>query len=52
MDDALERCNKRFIKRFQILESKLKKEGKDLSAMNLEEMEKYWQWAKNEYLNR
>ena len=51
-DDALERCNKRFIKRFQIMESKLKKEGKDLSAMNLEEMEKYWQWAKNEYLNR
>ena len=51
-DDALERCNKRFIKRFQIMESKLKKEEKDLSAMKLEEMEKYWQWAKNEYLNR
>ena len=51
-DDALERCNKRFIKRFQIMESKLEEEGKDLSAMNLEEMEKYWQWAKNEYLNR
>ena len=51
-DDALERCNKRFIKRFQIMESKLKKEGKDLSAMKLEEMEKYWQWAKNENLNR
>ena len=50
-DDALERCNKRFIKRFQIMESKLKKEGKDLSAMKLEEMEKYWQWAKNQYLN-
>ena len=51
-DDALERTNKRFIKRFQIMESKLEEEGKDLSAMNLEEMEKYWQWAKNEYLNR
>jgi len=50
-DDALERTNKRFIKRFQIMESKLEEEGKDLSAMNLEEMEKYWQWAKNEYLN-
>jgi len=50
-EDALERCNKRFIKRFQIMESKLKEEGKDLSDMNLEEMEKYWQWAKNEYLN-
>ncbi|MBC8267095.1 MAG: nucleoside triphosphate pyrophosphohydrolase [Flavobacteriales bacterium] len=49
--DALERTNKRFIKRFQIMESKLKEERKDLSDMNLEEMEKYWQLAKNEYLN-
>ena len=29
----------------------LKDEEKDLSDMNLEEMEKYWQWAKNQYLN-
>jgi len=50
-EDALERCNKRFIKRFQIMEKKLKEEEKDLLDMNLEEMEKYWQWAKNEYLN-
>ena len=50
--DALERTNKRFIKRFQIMERKLKEEEKDLSDMNLEEMEKYWQWAKNEYLNK
>ena len=50
-EDALERTNKRFIKRFQIMEKKLKKEEKDLSEMNLEEMEKYWQWTKNEYLN-
>jgi len=50
-EDALERCNKRFIKRFQIMEKKLKDEEKDLSDMNLEEMEKYWQWAKNQYLN-
>ena len=50
-EDALERCNKRFVKRFQIMEKKLKEEEKDLLDMNLEEMEKYWQWAKNEYLN-
>ena len=50
-EDALERCNKRFIKRFQIMEKKLKDEEKDLSDMNLEEMEKYWQWEKNQYLN-
>ena len=49
-DDALEKCNKRFINRFQIMESSLKKEGKDLSEMKLEEMEKYWQLAKQESL--
>ncbi|OUV75893.1 MAG: nucleoside triphosphate pyrophosphohydrolase [Flavobacteriales bacterium TMED123] len=51
-DDALEKCNKRFINRFQIMESNLKKEGKDLSEMKLEEMEKYWQLAKQESLNQ
>ena len=49
-DDALEKCNKRFINRFQIMESSLKKEGKDLSEMKLEEMDKYWQLAKQESL--
>ena len=38
--DALERTNKRFIKRFQIMEKKVKEEKKDLSDTNLEEMEK------------
>lgn len=51
-DDALEKCNKRFINRFQIMESNLKKEGKDLSEMKLEEMERYWQLAKQESLNQ
>jgi len=50
-EDALERCNKRFIKRFQIMEKKLKKEEKDLLDMNLDQMNKYWRWAKNKYLN-
>ena len=50
-EDALERCNKRFIKRFQIMEKKLKEEEKDLLDMNLDQMNKYWQWAKNKYLN-
>ena len=50
-DDALEKCNRRFINRFQIMENKLKKEGKDLSVMKLEEMEKYWELAKQDYLN-
>ena len=51
-DDALEKCNKRFINRFQIMEGNLKKEGKDFSEMKLEEMEKYWQLAKQESLSQ
>ncbi len=45
-DDALERTNKKFISRFQYLESEAKKEGKELSDMSLEEMDVYWNKAK------
>lgn len=45
-DDALEKTNKKFIKRFQYLESESKKEGKELSDMSLEEMDVYWNRAK------
>ncbi len=45
-ESALEKTNKKFIKRFQILEQEIKDQGKDLKDMNLEEMEKYWQKAK------
>ncbi len=45
-DDALERTNKKFIKRFQYLESEAKKMGKELSAMSLDEMDVYWNKAK------
>lgn len=50
-DDALEKCNKRFTQRFQIMESKIKKDGKDLSVMTLEEMQTYWELAKKISLN-
>ncbi|MCB9205638.1 MAG: nucleoside triphosphate pyrophosphohydrolase [Flavobacteriales bacterium] len=43
---ALERTNKKFIKRFQYLESESKKDGKELSEMTLEEMDEYWNAAK------
>jgi len=46
-EQALERTNKKFIKRFQYLEQAAKKEGKSLADMKLEEMEKYWNQAKN-----
>ena len=45
-ETALERTNKKFIKRFQYLESESKKDGKQLSEMTLEEMDAYWNAAK------
>ena len=45
-EDALERTNKKFIFRFQYLETKSAADGKNLSEMSLEEMAKYWNEAK------
>lgn len=45
-DDALEKTNKKFIKRFQYLESEAKKARKELSDMSLDEMDVYWNKAK------
>lgn len=45
-EDALERTNKKFIKRFQYLESEAAKIGKPLSDMTLAEMDVYWNKAK------
>jgi len=47
-DEALERTNRRFIKRFKHLEESVNIDGKDLSEMPLAEMEEYWQRAKNQ----
>ena len=43
---ALERTNKKFIKRFQYLEKGAKEAGRELSEMTLEEMDEYWNAAK------
>ena len=45
-EDALERTNKKFIKRFQYLESKAGQMGKQLSEMSLAEMDVFWNEAK------
>jgi XTP/dITP diphosphohydrolase len=45
-ENALERTNKKFIKRFQYLESKAKELGKSLKDMTLAEMDVYWEEAK------
>lgn len=46
-EDALEKTNKKFIKRFQYIEQKAKESGRSISDLSLEEMEQYWQAAKN-----
>ncbi len=46
-EEALERTNKKFIKRFQYLESESKKDGKSMGEMTLEEMDAYWERAKS-----
>jgi len=48
-EDALERTNKRFIKRFKLMEDKIKTDGYELSDMSFDEMDKYWEWAKKKY---
>ncbi|MBT8264035.1 MAG: nucleoside triphosphate pyrophosphohydrolase [Eudoraea sp.] len=45
-ENALERTNKKFIKRFQYLESKAKEAGKSLKEMTLSEMDVHWNDAK------
>ena len=45
-ETALERTNKKFIKRFQYLEEASKIDGKSLDDMTLSEMDVYWNKAK------
>ena len=45
-ENALEKTNKKFIKRFQYLESKAKLLGENLEDMTLKEMDVYWEEAK------
>ena len=46
-EEALRSTNNKFIKRFQYIEQKIEEKGKTLKDSNLEEMERYWQEAKN-----
>ena len=46
-ENALERTNKKFIKRFNYLEENAKKSGKTLNKMSLAEMDVFWNEAKN-----
>ncbi len=45
-ENALERTNKKFIKRFQYIESKTKDLGKSMEDMTLAQMDVFWEEAK------
>jgi XTP/dITP diphosphohydrolase len=45
-EEALERTNKKFIRRFQYLEKASASDGKKLGEMSLAEMDQYWEKAK------
>ncbi|MBS1525561.1 MAG: nucleoside triphosphate pyrophosphohydrolase [Bacteroidetes bacterium] len=45
-ENALEKTNRKFIRRFQYLESKAKENGKQLHDMSLAEMDVFWEEAK------
>lgn len=47
-ENALERTNKKFKKRFNYIEEHARKEGRSISDMTLEEMEEIWCKAKKE----
>jgi XTP/dITP diphosphohydrolase len=45
-EDALERTNKKFRKRFQFIEARALENGRQLQDMTLDEMDVYWEQAK------
>jgi len=45
-DDALEKSNRKFIRRFQYIEEQAKQSGRKLTDLTLDEMEHYWQESK------
>lgn len=48
-DDALEKTNQKFLNRFQYIEEKAKQQNKKLTSMTLQEMDNYWNEAKQKH---
>ena len=46
-EDALEKTNKKFIRRFQYMEKQIKSKGQEFSDLTLKEMDVYWNMAKS-----
>jgi XTP/dITP diphosphohydrolase len=49
-DNALERTNQKFIRRFNYLESRVNEQGKSIKDLTLEELDRYWNEAKSKGL--
>jgi XTP/dITP diphosphohydrolase len=47
-DDALEKANQKFLKRFMYIEEMANKEGRKITELTLAEMELHWNEAKNQ----
>ena len=48
-DSALEKTNKKFIKRFMVLENKMKSENKNFQNTSLDDLNKYWELVKKKH---
>jgi len=51
-EDALERTNRKFLTRFSLMEELIIADGKELSSMNLEQMDVYWELSKKQLRNQ
>jgi len=49
-ETALEKANKKFIRRFEFIEQKIKEQGKNITDSNLTEMDGFWNEAKKQGL--
>ncbi|HAI69690.1 MAG TPA: nucleoside triphosphate pyrophosphohydrolase, partial [Gammaproteobacteria bacterium] len=47
-EQALEKTNQKFIKRFNYIEAASKRDGKNWETLTLAEMDAYWEEAKNQ----
>lgn len=45
-EEALRQTNRKFVSRFQYIEKEALRSGRDLSSLSLEEMDRYWEQAK------
>jgi XTP/dITP diphosphohydrolase len=48
-ESALERTNKKFIRRFKYIETAAKIKGTSIESLSLDEMETFWIAAKNQF---